>query len=137
MNYYYKSEDCSKKWWDATREDMLNASFHNSDVLHKFDDNVEIDGNLYCCNVSSQKEGDTFYSVNQINLSSEPEDEVISDDEIKCPYCGAEVSDSWEYSDSDDEHECSDCGSIYAYERRVEVSYCSTPVKKNEEKIYL
>lgn len=52
--------------------------------------------------------------------------------EIVCPWCGYEQGDSWEAPDSDDEYECEECGKIFAYEREVEVTYCSYRVEESE-----
>ena len=44
--------------------------------------------------------------------------------EITCPHCGHECSDSWEMCEGP--RECSDCGNSYEVERDVEVTYCTT-----------
>lgn len=44
-------------------------------------------------------------------------------DEIVCPYCGYEVSDSWECPDEDDEMYCDNCGKEFSYVRNIEVIY--------------
>jgi hypothetical protein len=38
----------------------------------------------------------------------------IQDDEIKCPYCGYEFSDSWEYGKGESVIEC-ECGKDFHY----------------------
>jgi uncharacterized Zn-finger protein len=43
-------------------------------------------------------------------------------DEIICPYCGEDVMDSWEYSDSGD-IQCGKCRKEFTYEREVTVTY--------------
>jgi uncharacterized Zn-finger protein len=43
-------------------------------------------------------------------------------DEIVCPYCGAEFSDSWEFKD-DDSPECEECGKKFISRRDISVSY--------------
>lgn len=45
-------------------------------------------------------------------------------DEVTCPYCGYECSDSWEMSEG--EHECSDCGRTFDIEKNVTVTYCTS-----------
>lgn len=59
----------------------------------------------------------------------EPEDEDYTE-QITCPYCGYENSDSWEAGDNEDEYECPYCGSVFSYQRNVTVEYCSQPVRK-------
>jgi len=56
--------------------------------------------------------------------------ECFMEDEITCPYCGNQNGDSWESADSEDEEVCGNCGSTYSYERVVDVSYTSSPIKK-------
>lgn len=69
--------------------------------------------------------------VEEIKIKKEPE-ETFKETYITCPYCGYENKDSFEASDSEDEYECGKCGSTFAYERIVDVSYSSSPVKLNE-----
>lgn len=45
-------------------------------------------------------------------------------DEIVCPHCGYEHSDSWEMREG--EHECSDCCRPFDVTRNVEVTYSTT-----------
>jgi len=47
--------------------------------------------------------------------------------EIVCPWCGQEQSDSWEASDSE-EHECDNCGNRYKHERNVQVDYSTEKI---------
>lgn len=57
------------------------------------------------------------------------ENEQSFTEEIVCPWCGEEQSDSWECCDWDYEYECMNCGKMFEYERNVEVTYTS---KKRE-----
>ena len=52
------------------------------------------------------------------------------EDNLICPYCGYEDSDSWELDDEEDEHVCGSCGSTFAYQRIITTHYFSQPVKK-------
>ena len=49
-------------------------------------------------------------------------------DEVVCPYCGAEFSDSWEYEDEGEEY-CEDCDKCFTYQRNVIVSYSSQKIE--------
>jgi len=49
-------------------------------------------------------DGDTYYT-----------------DDVICPYCGYEFSDSWEMSEG--EHDCYDCGNVFNMKRDVTVEY--------------
>lgn len=94
---------------------------------------VHIQGKLArCCSFDLRNDFLTIEYVN--NLIDE--DEIFQHNEIKCPYCGIEKSDSWEYSDDGSEI-CDTCGSEYEYERIVDVSYTTTIKKKNEKIIVL
>jgi DNA-directed RNA polymerase subunit RPC12/RpoP len=62
-------------------------------------------------------------------LGEHPKDKYYTDN-ITCPYCGYEDCDSWEAEDDEEQCECGNCGSIFSYQRKVTVEYCSQPVKK-------
>jgi transposase-like protein len=51
-------------------------------------------------------------------------------DEIVCPYCGNEHTDSWEVKDDDGDFECHDCEQAFDYERVVTVEYCTSKKKE-------
>lgn len=53
-------------------------------------------------------------------------------DEIVCPYCGYEFTDSWEYSDTQDEQvvDCHDCGEEFLLYMHVTIDY--TTYKRKE-----
>lgn len=53
-------------------------------------------------------------------------------DEITCPHCGSEFSDSWEYGSGDDEIgliECGECEKLFYANRNVSVSYSTEKAK--------
>lgn len=45
-------------------------------------------------------------------------------DEVTCPSCGYEFSDSWEFAEG--EHRCDECGDDFTVERIVSCSYSTT-----------
>ncbi len=94
---------------------------------------VYIQGKIARCCSFSVKEN--FLTIEYVNNPID-EDEIFQHDEIKCPYCGNEKSDSWECSDDGNET-CDACGSEYEYERIVDISYTTTIKKKNEKIIIL
>ena len=54
--------------------------------------------------------------------------EITLEEEIVCPYCGYEHSDSFEVEDEDEDFECSSCGRVFsAYREYHDVTYSSTP----------
>jgi DNA-directed RNA polymerase subunit RPC12/RpoP len=46
-------------------------------------------------------------------------------DEIVCPYCGCEFSESYEFDRDSGECECYECGKEFEYYRHIEVTYCT------------
>ncbi len=56
-----------------------------------------------------------------INLDGKHD--VNNTDEIKCPYCGHEQSDSWEYSGDSGTAECDFCEKGFEYTRNIFVDY--------------
>ena len=44
-------------------------------------------------------------------------------DEITCPHCGYENSDSWEREESSQDEECSECEKKYSYQRIIICEY--------------
>jgi hypothetical protein len=55
-------------------------------------------------------------------------------EEITCPYCGHEYSDSWDRRESSNDEYCSICGGTFSYERIVDVTYRTRPVKRKAAK---
>lgn len=53
---------------------------------------------------------------------------------IVCPYCGWEDTDSWEQTPNNGEAECARCGKTFHYERDITVDY-STMTMEEYEKI--
>lgn len=68
--------------------------------------------------------GKGYAGVRLIELRPNPDDENYTNN-VKCPYCGYEDKDSWKLDDSDDSHECGQCGAIFGYERTVTIDYSS------------
>jgi ribosomal protein L37AE/L43A len=77
------------------------------------------------------------YAVKELEYFKCEEDvkdlEEYAEDNIKCPVCGYEELDSWEYSeDEEEEHRCDHCNSILAWQREHTVIY-NIQVKKISE----
>lgn len=75
--------------------------------------------------------GNKSAGVRKIDIDFEPKDKDYENNLI-CPYCGYENTDSWELPDDDEEYECGRCGAIISYERVITVEYNSAPVKPPE-----
>lgn len=50
-------------------------------------------------------------------------------DEIVCPYCGYEHSNSWEYNSDSSKIDCEECGKEFCYDRDYTVTYCTSKVE--------
>lgn len=48
-----------------------------------------------------------------------------AEDEITCPYCGVNFTDSWEYREDNGTEKCGNCGKVFTWERSISVSYWS------------
>jgi hypothetical protein len=115
-----------------TLEESKEYSILATEKEVPFDEILEINGKLYtCCSRTLNKDSDNRIIVEEVSFNKE-EDLKIKE-EVTCPYCGYELSDSWEMDDYDDEVYCDGCKSFYSYERHTEVTYWSRPVEKNME----
>ena len=52
--------------------------------------------------------------------------DCFCNNELVCPYCGYEHSDSWEYDSDSGEAECDKCGKEFDYCRNVSVDYTTS-----------
>jgi DNA-directed RNA polymerase subunit RPC12/RpoP len=50
-------------------------------------------------------------------------------DELVCPYCGHQESDSWEVYPDDGVYKCGECEKEYTYSRYVSVTYTTKKLK--------
>ena len=64
--------------------------------------------------------------IAEINRERKWKNEQSCKEEITCPWCGYEDSDSWEFEgEYDDAYECLECGREFILEVRTEVTYTS------------
>ena len=96
-----------------------------------WDDTLKINGKLYSIWSALPRGDDKCFCVDEFRFKEDPDYKI--ENNITCPYCGEQMSDSWDYGESEDNHYCDTCGSIYSWERVVTVDYRSDPVSKNEE----
>ncbi len=96
---------------------------------------LRIRGELYYVCIKS-KDYVVVRKLNVLALNEEPED-LFNQNEIKCPYCESEMSDSWEMPDEDGDYECPFCHSHFSYVREVSATYTSCPISKSEHIIDL
>jgi len=66
------------------------------------------------------------------NMQRVPDEITESDcsytQEVKCPYCGEEFTDSWELKPDESQVDCGECGKEFSYARNVEVTYTTAKV---------
>jgi len=89
---------------------------------------IKINGKTY--SICSVRCDGSYAIVKEFEFTNSENDECFEEDYIKCPVCGYEDIDSFECCDSDDNYECSVCGSILSYERVIDVTYTTKVVKK-------
>lgn len=61
---------------------------------------------------------------------SSKEIECKNTDEIVCPYCGFEFSDSWEYDQDTEEIDCLECDKTFNMTRNVYIDYSTSKLEK-------
>lgn len=88
-------------------------------------------GRYYRVCMTSPKHGVIGVEETYYNVAGE---EYFREQYITCPYCGHQNQDSWEVSGDDGETDCGACGSTFSYERIVDVSYSTSPIKATEVK---
>ena len=105
---------------------------HVADDIELWDRAINLDGKFYsvCCSQGNK------YKIREIEQFDIEKEENWDTSEIKCPICGYEESDSWEYDADCGEIECGGCGATLEWSRDVCVSY-STEVKKVVEPLSL
>ncbi len=54
--------------------------------------------------------------------------EYSYEQEIKCPHCGYEEQDSWEFGEDSGTWNCESCGEEFLVERHISVTYSSKPI---------
>lgn len=63
------------------------------------------------------------YQLRELEQFKIDEKETFDENEIKCPICGYEDVDSWEYDNESGEKECVGCGALLEWSREVIVTY--------------
>lgn len=127
INLYLESDfkDIFQKWEDTPVFKTVDVE-DNIDLWNR---SIILDGKNYC---TCSKQGND-YSIRELEYLKVHEDaeelETYGEDDIKCPVCGCEISDSWEYSEDSGEEFCYGCGALLEWSREVEVSY-SAAVKE-------
>lgn len=66
-------------------------------------------------------------------LENDFQNDTHNDENAVCPWCGHEHSDCWEWSDSDDECECAECGKFFAYDTDVVRTFSACRVAEFDE----
>ena len=102
-----------------------------------FSAKIKIGDKTYFAHSCSHRGENYYLGVEEYKMKDDEDIDDENEQEITCPVCGYEEGDSWESSESDDDHECQRCGSTFSYEREISVTYGSTMVKKNTEFVEL
>ena len=113
----------------ATEDQYKEHSVYETFDKIENDERLKIGEDLYWVWTERTFPGVTYFIADKFEFK---EPEYTIEDEITCPYCGLQDSDSWDEAD-DDDRDCEVCGCSYSYTKVVSVDYRSTPVKKNEE----
>lgn len=134
----------NKHSWDYTMNDITPKKdgidpICTTDKDIEIGDILSINGKAYCiCALSCKGQECRMAFIEAIKnkhfLEFDDENKpkgIYNESVLICPYCGNE-EDSFELLDKEDEHECPNCGSVFAYERIVNVTYDSYPVRKTD-----
>jgi len=85
---------------------------------------------------NTELKGDCFMDSTQGNTETDKpiHGATSGEDNIRCPYCGHEHRDSWEFGlgEDDGEDECVECERSFKWSRQVTVTYSTQPVKKGD-----
>jgi len=120
--------------WNLTSEELIEKYFF-------FETNEKID-----IGVPFKYQGKCYHAGCIRRIKKAPKDQIAMvrkfteksgetvnfEGEITCPYCKHTIGDSWELGDSEEKQICDVCGSVFSWEREVEVTYSSAPVEKFE-----
>ena len=120
------------------------------DPIHVTDKNIEmgdilsINGKAYCIHALSHKGQEckmAFVEVirNKHFLEFDNENEpksIYNESVLICPYCG-DTEESFELPDEEEEHECPNCGSVFSYQKVINVTYDCQPVRKTDSVVVL
>ncbi len=121
-------KDWETKWEDVKPFKIVSVS----DDIELWDRAIKINDTYYRICV---QQGNNYQVKEILNFNLNKSD-TWGEQEIKCPICGYEMSDSWEYEDDEGEEICGGCGATLEWKRDVEVTY-STEVKERVEPIIL
>ncbi len=53
-------------------------------------------------------------------------------EEVVCPYCGHEYSDSWEFNDYHADITCCECNKKFDFDVHFDVRYCTYKIKEGD-----
>ena len=116
--------------FDKTTEELLKTLLVESKEKIGCGDQFQYKGKFYTVESSRPKEDIAVCR----EFKYEDKTDYCNEGEITCPYCGLPKMDSWECGESEEREICDVCGSIFSWEREVEVTYYSKPIQKNELK---
>lgn len=145
MKIYKESDFAKKDFWaivcpgygpgettaDVRRrtEKILQESGVNpiaeTDQKLQLGDTIEINGELYHIGICGSER---CFVGEPVEIEENP-DELQGENELCCPYCGALTPDTFEFPD-DGEQRCWRCGSLFHFEREIEIRWNSCPIER-------
>ena len=119
-------KDVFTEWDEVKAYKILSVA----DDVELWDRVISLDDKFYsvCCSQGNK------YKIRELEQFDIEEEKNWDTSEIKCPICGYEEIDSWEYDSNYGEIKCGGCGSTLEWSREIEVLY-STEVKKSVQPI--
>lgn len=61
----------------------------------------------------------------------------VGNDNLVCPFCGEDQSDSWELPDEDNKHQCDSCKKYFKYDSETVRTFTSYKIEcLNDEKLH-
>ncbi|MDA3908268.1 MAG: hypothetical protein PF437_04205 [Sulfurimonas sp.] len=121
--------------WDVSLICESSKTIDDFEIIKELDEGIEFESGILKIDDKFYKLCHQDFKLNILSVEEikEPlfKETSHSDDEIVCPNCSSEFSDSWDYSDSGT-IECDTCGSHVFYERELSVSYNSSVAVANK-----
>ena len=124
----------SGEYFNMSPQEIKNKFFlFNLDRDVEFSEPFKRYGKFYhsCCRMPKDK----IWIVEEFTPKKDEDVyEWCEEREITCPYCGNQNNDSWEAGDGEEEQECANCSSTFSWQKELNITYTSQPVKKHKIK---
>lgn len=124
-------DKCYRAWGMSSEDALKNYLLFETEEEIVCGEQFVHKGKNYHVGCSRPKENIVFCE----EFSYKGERDTVRESEITCPYCGDIYQDSWEMGESEDEEICSTCGSVFSWEKEIEVTYYSVPKRLHKLRI--